>query len=65
MNITTEEKSATLFSIEKIDSAPSGISMLSGCDLCEHCTLVRLMALSRLAGGDGTCPSDRRQKKTV
>ena len=53
MNTTSEEKNAALFTIEKIAPVRSSISQLSGCDLCEHCTLLRLMAQSRLERGDG------------
>ena len=55
MDTTSEEKSVALFTIEQIASVPSGISLLSGCDLCDHCTLLRLMALNRLQGRDGSC----------
>jgi hypothetical protein len=60
MKTSSEENSAALFSIEKISSVPSSISMLGGCALCEHCTLLRLMAHSRL----GPCQStDKQQTK--
>ncbi len=60
MKTISEENSTALFTIEKISAVPSSISMLSGCALCEHCTLLRLMAHSRL----GQCQStDEQQKK--
>jgi len=65
MKAISEQENASLFTIEKVSSMPSPIRMLSGCALCGHCTLLRLMAQSRLECGDNACPSDRRQKERV
>ena len=48
MNTSSEEKRASLFTIEQVSPLPSPISQLSGCALCEHCTLLRLLLRSRL-----------------
>lgn len=65
MKIPSEEENASLFTIEKVSSMPSPLSMLSGCALCEHCTLLRLLAKSRLERGNEVCRSDRQQKERV
>ena len=65
MKTVSEEENASLFTIEKVPSMPSPLSMLSGCALCEHCKLLRLLAQSRLERREGICPSDRRQKERV
>ena len=55
---------ASLFTIEQIPSVPSSVKQLSGCALCEHCTLLRLMVQSRLDRRDGVC-SHRSTTKSI
>ena len=45
MPTISEEEGTSLFTIEQIAPAPSPISMLSGCALCQHCSLLRLLVL--------------------
>ena len=55
MKTVSEGEGAPLFTIEKV-VAPSSPKTLSGCDLCEHCHLLHLLArscLDRPAEGAG------------
>ena len=49
MKTMSEQEIASLFTIEKISPVVTpSISILSGCDICQHCTLLRLLAKNRL-----------------
>lgn len=67
MPTVSEEEETSLFTIEKISPGVTPpISMLSGCALCQHCSLLRLLAQSNYENphSDGGCHKPGLAQKT-
>lgn len=53
MKTVSEEEETSLFTIEKISPVVTpSVSTLSGCALCQHCSLLRLLAQSHHVGAE-------------
>jgi hypothetical protein len=61
MKKVSKEESSQLFTIEKISLTPMPIKVISGCALCEHCSILRFLSSSSV----DKCKSVADQQKRI